>query len=239
MLTLLLIVVGTALVLAGFFVASTLFLQGYLYSEPTEGIAWRGPAAGAAVALFIGLWLLLARSAPDGRYRTLIEFSPRDSTQFQDLWVPGPDGSKVHYQAVESGARLEYRRNGRPGTENRWRSRPATIFVKEGGEFIEFKPDRDEKGNFKTAENQPLAYRDASGRVMTENFPGRLEPVRWGQFFVNVLLNLAFLGVLLVVIWLLLGYQFWHAFGMTWILWGVLILFVLPPLITYAESLGR
>lgn len=236
---LLLLILGTALVLAGLFVAGTLFLQGYLYSEPVQGIAWRGPAAGAAVAVFVGLWLLLAKAAPDGRYRTLLEFSPRDSTQFEELWVPSRDGGKDHYKLAPTGGRAEYRRNGRAGAENRWRDRPASIFVKEGDQTVEFVPDRDANGKFKTAENQPLAYRDARGRVMTEDYPGRLESYKWGQFFVNVLLNVAFLAVLFAALFFLLEFTFWHAFGLTWVMWGVVVLFVLPPMLTFAESLGK
>jgi len=238
---LLLLIVGTALVLAGLFVAGTLFLQGYLYSEPVHGIAWRGSAAGAAVAVFVGVWLLLAKSAPDGRYRTLLEFSPRDSTQFEVLSVPisERDDRRIVYKWVRVEGRFEYRRDGRPGPDTAWRARPIAIYAKEGDDEVKFVPDRDAKGNFKTEPNQPLLYRDARGRVMAEDYPGRLEMYRWGQFFVNVLLNVAFLAVLFAALFFLLEFQFWHAFGLTWVMWGVLVLFVLPPMLTFAESLGK
>lgn len=239
MVTLLLLIVGTMLVLAGVFTAGTLFLQAYVYSQPVEGVLWRGPIAGLAVGLLLGIWLFLARAAPDGRYQTLLQFSPRDSVKFEDIWLTERDGSKTHYKAVRTGNRVEFQREGRPGTSNRMPSRPGSFFVKENGEEVEFKADRDARGKLTAAENQPLAYRDAKGRVMTENYPGEISTFRWGQLFVNLLLNLLFFLSLVLSLWLLLEYQFWHAFGLSVVLWGLFILFVLPPLLSYAESLGR
>jgi hypothetical protein len=236
---LLLLILGTILVFTGLFTAGSLFLQAYIYSEPVQGIAWRGPAAGVAVGVILGVWLLLARAAPDGRYQTLLQFSPRSSIKFEDVWITGRDGSKEHYKAVRTGNRTEFQREGRPGTANKMRSRPGSYFVMENGEEVEFKADRDSKGNFTSAENQPLAYRDAKGRIMTENYPGEINTFNWGQLFVNFLLNVLFFAVLVLSLWLLLEFQFWHSLGMALILWGVSILFVLPPLLSYAESLGR
>ena len=68
LLLLALLAVGVAALLA----AGTAVIQGYLYSEPVEGIAWRSAAAGAAVCLFFALWCYLQASAP-GRYGTPTE----------------------------------------------------------------------------------------------------------------------------------------------------------------------
>src|SRR5947207_8587629 len=46
-------------VVSGFFAAWSLWFQGYLYSEPAPVLPWRAPAAGAAVAAFVALWVVL------------------------------------------------------------------------------------------------------------------------------------------------------------------------------------
>src|SRR5207248_9230520 len=48
-LTLILILLLTWAVLMAFLVGFTVWFQGYIYTEPTTGILWRGPAAGTAV----------------------------------------------------------------------------------------------------------------------------------------------------------------------------------------------
>ena len=53
--------------------AWTLFFQGYIYTEPVTGVAWRGPAAGSAVMAVLLLWVLLDYHSP-GAYRPLHEF---------------------------------------------------------------------------------------------------------------------------------------------------------------------
>jgi hypothetical protein len=234
---LLLLLLGTALVLGGLFIAGSLFLQPTLYNEPTQGIVWRGAAAGGAVTVVLALWCFLALKAPDGRYATLLQFNPKDSTTFDEIWVPGPDGKKTLYKRVPGKNGLEaFQRDGRS-----LRSRPMVIFVKdkETGQEAEFKPDLDAKGNFKPDEYQVLWYRDKRGRTMDENSPGSLNTFLWGVLFLNLFINLAFFLALFASLWLLLEFHFWHAFGLAVALWIVLILFAIPPLIGYAESLGR
>src|SRR5215469_15735149 len=55
--------------------AWTLFFQGYIYSEPVEAIYWRAPAAGAALTLFLLIWMVLDYRSietpqDEGRYRS-------------------------------------------------------------------------------------------------------------------------------------------------------------------------
>lgn len=239
MLILLLLVVGTILVLAGLLTGGSLFLQAYVYNQPVEGIFWRGPTAGAAVGLFIGLWLFLARGDTAGRYQTLFVVNPSDSVRYEELSVPTRDGTRQIYKAVRESNGIVYRLNGR-SSEKAW-SRAPSFFVKEkdSNEETEFKADRDEKGNFQIAENQWLAYRDARGRVISEKEMGVVTTFRLGQFIVALLLNFGLLVVMFAVLWLLLEYHVWHAFGLAIILWGLLQLFVMPPLLSYAESLIR
>jgi len=237
---LLLLIVGTALVLAALLTALAIFVQPYLYSEAVAGVAWRGPTAGAAIAVVVALWLVLARGAPDGRYQTLLEFAGRDkATTFEELVLTDPEGNKVVYlRKAGSTGKEAFTRNGRPGRENVWPSRPLVFWVKEGGQEIEFKAELDARGKFKPREDGVLYYRDAKNREMSEGYPGEISNFRWGALGVNLLLNLVFFVVMLLALWLLLEYQFWHAFGLAIVLWAVMILFVLPPMIDYAQKLG-
>src|SRR5262249_20632443 len=105
---------------------------------------------------------------------------------------------------------------------------------------VVFLPERDADGKFKTrkvdtiggAQEQPLEYKDAKGRVMVEGQLGRTGRFRFGWFMANVALNLLHLVVWVLVLWLLLEFHFWHAVGQAIVVWMVLMLFVLSHLIT-------
>jgi len=44
--------------------AGTVFIQGYIYSEPVEQVYWRAPAAALIVALFVAFWCSLDYKSP-------------------------------------------------------------------------------------------------------------------------------------------------------------------------------
>jgi hypothetical protein len=222
-------------VVAIFLAAWSLWFQGYIYSEPAQVLPWRAPAAGAAVAAFVALWVILvARS--HGKLATLWDFSASTTVEYKDVWATDADGKELaRYKEVNGVYWLDGRVNG-----PKLKDRPDGLKVKEPNkdDKVWFKPDRDAKGNFKVEQvngvggsaPQPLKYRDDKGHVMEEGSLGRVTTFRYGWLFANVLLNVLHLAVWWLCLWLLLQFQWAHALGQSIVLWLVTMLFVLPPL---------
>jgi hypothetical protein len=92
-LTLILLVILLWIVLTVLLSAWTLWFQGYIYTEPTPGILWRGPAAGSALMVVLLLWIFLDYRDPPGRFRPLFESSSREESKpFPELRVPTSRG---------------------------------------------------------------------------------------------------------------------------------------------------
>jgi len=222
----------------------TLLVQGYLYTETTTGVAWRGPAAGGAVVAIVVLWVMLDYHSP-GNYRTLFEFSSTEaSPPFRELRVPA--GGREEVYRLRPGTRNEYRLNGLP-RGNRLPTRPGKIIVYEDKEKSVFEPERDSEGHFKQRSTsswfggtqlEPLRYVDEKGRVMLETSLGQLTAFRGGRFAGNIFLNVLFAGVVFVAMWLLLRFQWPHALGQALVFCAVVLLFVIPPLLTRAEEVS-
>jgi hypothetical protein len=218
-------------VLTVFLGAWTLLLQAYFYTEPVKGLAWRAPAAGSAVFLTVILWVCLDFSAPE-RYSTLWEFSAEDEIVYPTLIVPQRDGKEDAYTRVRADRGYVYKRLDRPIP-----TRPdKVIAVSSSHVRREFVPDRDDKGHFKETEGQGLLYRDQSGQVMVEGQLGSVRTFYPGRLFANLFLNFFHLVMWFVALWLLLRFQWSHAFGMALVLWGVMLLFVMPQVLKLAED---
>jgi hypothetical protein len=56
-----------------------------------------------------------------------------------------------------------------------------------------------------------------------------------GSFVLHVLLLIAWF----LVLWLLLRFEWAHALGQALVLWGAMLLFVMPPLLNRAEEIAR
>lgn len=230
-LILLLVAVGVAVLLG----AGALMIQGYLYSEPADGLEWRAPAAGAVVGLFFALWCVLEARAP-GQYDTLFNFSPRDTKVFDQFWSERTNErgkQEVPYRRSrdERGRTVYVDPEGRP-----WRRSDnglmTAIIVEEDGQRRRFAAEMNPDGTFHTEPNQPLRYVevDGRGRVMTENVPGEVTTTRTGLLVGNLLLNLAHFLVWFACLWLLLRFQWSHAFGLAIALWLAFALVVWPVL---------
>jgi hypothetical protein len=232
------------LVLSLLLAAWTVWFSGYLYEEPTGQIEWRAPAAGAVVFLPLLFWVVLAYGSP-GTYRPLWEFSSRDiSDPFPEMWVPNEKGDPEMYRYIRG--RREYRRDGNEKLQP-LPSRPTslTIRAKEGPERV-FKPERDDKGKLLirksqslfSSQEEPLRYVDGNGAIMLEGSLGQVTTFKGGNFvfivFLNVLVFVAWFGAL----WPILRFQWAHALGQAGIFWLVMLLFVMPPLTTWTESVA-
>jgi hypothetical protein len=218
-------------VLSVFLAAGTLWLQAYIYTEPVQGLIWRAPAAGTVVFLSILLWVYLDYQAP-ARYSTLWQFSAEDEIIYPKLIVPRRDGKEDVYRRVRGDRGFSYH-----GADHPIPSRPDKIIaLQENGERRVFEPDRDEKGKFKVASGQSLLYKDSTGLVMEEGQLGSVRTFYPSRLILNLFLNFLLLVTWFVSLWLVLRFQLSRAFGMAVVLWGVMLLFIMPQVLKLAED---
>jgi hypothetical protein len=233
---LVLIVILVWVVLMVFLSAGTLWFQGYIYSEPAEGMYWRAPAAGTVLTLLVVLWCRLDYGSP-GQYPALFDFSPTEEKEFPELWAV-KDGKTTLYKLKKDAAgHSEYQdANGKPLPSHR-----DAILVKEDGQEVRFEAERNEKGQYKITPGQSLRYleKDGRGRVMTEDSMGRVGEFRWGLTVANFMLSLLHFLAWFGCLWLLLRFQWAHALGLAVIFWLVMTLVILPMLLTRVEEVSR
>lgn len=235
-----LLVVGLGLVVV--ITVGAIFIQGYFYTEPTEGLLWRGPVAAAVLTFFFALWCWLnafSREASplDIPFDTLFRFSPRVELVKQPvakLWSikkgnPEPVEYRMHKIPVAGQVRYEYREaavGGRP-----WNSANVeAVLIQVNGEKLRFEPRKAAEGGYREFVND-------QGWVMLEydtGISGLPTMSRLDRLGVNLLLNLSHLGLWFVLLWLLLHFQWSHALGLALILWAIVTLLVLPMLLTQA-----
>jgi hypothetical protein len=232
---LLVVFAGLSLLLA----AWTLFFQGYIYSEPVEAIYWRAPAAGAALTIYLLIWMVLdyrsiEKPSDEGRYRALQEFSSGETETYEKLAIIGQDRKTAQYTLSANKKYLN--KAGRSMPE-----RPLEIIAtdKDGKDHL-FKPPTDDKGNFKVEKGQSLRYYEEGNpdRYMEESSIGRVTVYHSGWLVVELLLNVVFLVVWFLCMWLLLRFQWPHALGLAFVAWLISI-FVLPMLLTQAEKVRK
>jgi hypothetical protein len=265
-LLLLTILVIVFIILAIVLAATTLGVQGYIYSEPVPGISWRAPAAGGAIALFLALWAFLDYGSikpeqTDVPYDTLFRFAPTETRELDKFWsiksssfeAPPEQDKKILYSRRVASAPEYVDPQGR-----RWERSDAggvmrAIVVEEpGGQEIRLEPDKTvEKKNPSDPDGPKIKYFDSERNK--EAFPGYkqvngrrkmlqigvLSVFRWGLFLANLLLNAIFFGVCFVCVWLILRFQWTHALMLGGLLWLVLSLVVMPILLAKTQELAR
>jgi hypothetical protein len=218
--------------------AWTLFFQAYIYSEPVEAIYWRAPAAAATLTFFLVIWVIfdyrtIKTPTDEGRYRTLFDFSSRETERFDKITILTQDRKKVPYtrqgnQYVSKG--------GRPLPE-----RPLEIIAtdKNGEEHL-FKPKTDAKGTFQTEDGLVRYYEEGNPkRYMDEGAGiGQITIFHFGWLLMTLILNFGFLMVWFVSMWLLLRFQWSHALGLAFVAW-LISLFILPMLLTQSEKVRK
>ena len=239
MFSLVLIVLVVFAVLSLLLAAWTLFFQGYIYSEPVEAIYWRAPAAGAALTLFLCLWIALdygtvEKPSDEGRYRPLHEFSAHETERYDKLTILTQDRRKELY--TRRGDNKYVNKNNRNPPD-----RPLEIVAADAdGQEHVFKPNTDDKGNFKPEDNGRLRYYEVDNRerYMEEGYWGQISIFHFGWLMMGLSLNFGFLLVWFLVLWLLLRFQWSHALGLAFVAW-LISLFVLPMLLTQAEKVRK
>jgi hypothetical protein len=240
---LILLVLGVGLIVLLW--VGTAVLQSYLYTESPPDLYWRAPVAGLALALFVAFWWLLATRNP-GKIGALHQFgAATQDERFTDLiWVkkdPADDQHLVDVKAYRYDAPIKKyldKTTGKPWTRSSADGMVEWLRAerKEGDETVSvlFRADLKSDGTFK----DPTTYveQGGKGRVMTDADLGNVSSSKFGQVFVNLLLNGAFLAAWFLCLWLLLRFQWLHALGIGFALWLALELTIVPLLLSKVSS---
>ncbi len=228
--------------------AGALFIQGYTNESPPSirDLAWRAPAAGSAIALFLILWCLLAKGSPEF-FTSFTEFSATEERPpYPQLQVAAWNPIKKEYEKNKALWRTYHKRRSATGrieyrdsAGRRLPSRPDSIIVKDGEKELHFKPERDEDGNFQPRRGLSLRYIDeSSGLYMEEGFLGRISVFRMSRWILYLFVNLIHGVIWFLALWLLLLFTRAQAFGLALIGWIITTLLVIPPLTAQALSTG-
>jgi hypothetical protein len=246
-LTLLLILLVVGVTVTVLLWVGTLFLQGYYYTEPTKGILWQAPAAGAALTIFLVMWcFLVANSATattqDIPYDTLFRFSPQVE-MFRDpvreLWAvhKGKGTKEVLYKIYRTPPnQYGYKKAGSLSDS------PLTNL--ETVEAILIKGDQGDKIRFTQATVSEGSYdhlvSDDGWQMKWYHGPTGLPfKFRWGRFLLTFFLNSFHLVLWFACLWLLLRFQWGHALGLAIVLWLVMTLTFMPMLLTQAAQVAQ
>ena len=233
MLTMFVILLVVWFSLAVLLTAGTLFIQGYLYSEPVGDIFWRGPAAAAVLTAFFGFWCYLnyRAAAPNAKelpYETLFTSAATEDPSpetLRELWVERA-GAKTHYSrhALEGVVtRYEYR-DANNKRFNHDKSVEAVI-IKEGD------PKEAHETRF-VAQHDAGKYTEEGGtRYMSMDNFGRVYTPRPGRSRVMLLINVVHFAVWFLVVWLVLRFQWPHALGLAALFWLAMTMLIVPQIL--------
>jgi hypothetical protein len=222
--------------------AWTLFFQGYMYSEPVTQLYWRAPVAGVVLTLFIAFWCFLDYKNPGG-YSAFPDFVvPREEEQFDKFWAVKKKQEYRYNLTRDAKNRIEYDNDlGKPWSRSDTEGVTEAIIVQDkDGNKLRFEAELTPDGKFKAKTGEPVRYveADGRGRVMTDQYIGKVSTVRKGLLVVNILLNILHLVVWFICLWLILRFQWSHAFGFALVLWLVMS-FIIVPVFGRTEKVSK
>jgi hypothetical protein len=248
MLPLILTLLAVAVGLVALFWTGTLLAQGYFYDSPTDGMAWRAPAAAGVLALFLAIWSFIDYRLPRTT-DTIFTFSTehvesvdrfvsvRKSELGEEQEIPftrRPLGSNRDEFIDEKGERWARSRSG---------MMVAIIVEEKKGDEVKRTRFNAEMKDGKFAPQrtrgveQTLRYIEERGsRFMYESQPGKIFSYHKSQFLGNVVLNLIHFVLWFLVLWLLMRFAWPHALGFAFICWLAFTLVLVPFILSKSRD---
>jgi hypothetical protein len=245
----------TAAALIAFLWAGTYFFQGYIYTEPSQGLYWQAPAAGALMAVGFTIWCFTVAFS-SGASKTNIPINVlhkfNAKVDLFDSLKPAPklwaiksdprktsdakDGEKVEYKLVRDN-QTKFHYVDTNAVPRPWNQQDviAVEIPSSDGAIMRLDLVPTEKG-------QNRRFRSSDGWEMVETTDGPTgNPERFvlGRLVVNVLFNLAHLAGWFLALCLILRYQWAHALGLAVVFWLVFTLVLLPMGLGYAGDVAE
>ena len=231
--------------------AGTFFFQGYIYTEPSAGIAWQAPAAAAMLGLGYTIWCLSiafsAKATPQNiPYDSIFRFTPKE--EMQELQgSPAPKiwaikrSRKKGEETKESEAVLYVRKSGvKPRFHYEDTSIKPRPWQPEGVIAIEMEKPDGAKMRFEripTAEGGYPEFVSSEGWIMREYEDGPTGlPIkfRFGRMLINLFFNIGHFVAWFLALWVVLRFQWTHALGLAMVMWLAFTLVLLPMILGYS-----
>jgi hypothetical protein len=246
----------------------TIFIQGYVFTEPSAGIAWRAPVLAALLTVGYAIWCLLVAFSSEASssnipINTIFRFTPKEDMLRRPaakLWAIKAERNKT--AADKAGETVLYQSQHVRGKLNQekfqyidadaklpWSSSNDVIAIEiqPEGEPAKMRFDvlKLQSGRFDLVDTNRGQYRQfvsSDGWVITEYEEGPSGlPVRfrWSRFLLNVFFNAAHFGAWFLGLWFVLRYQWLHALGLAAVMWLVMTLVILPMMLGYAGQVSE
>lgn len=250
MLTLIMILIVVTIGITTVLWAGTYYFQGYIYTEPSPGIAWQAPLGGVVMSFGFSIWCLSVAfsaraSTTNLPINTIHRFSPIEEMvdrPIQRIWAIKKKGAG---QSAD-GERLAYetQRNSRGGffyedkiTKRPWQPQDiiAIEIEKADGTKMRFDLVPAALGSYRS-----FASKDGWSMIeFTEGPTGIPRKFNFALLIWNIVFNVFHLLGWFVVLFLLLRYQLMHALGLAIVLWAIMTLTMLPMLLGYAGQVAE
>jgi hypothetical protein len=237
-----LIVLVVTVSLIVFLWIAALFVQSYIYTEASPGLAWQAPATGVILGAFFAAWCWFVVASPDARptdipYDTLFRFSPRvDMTKepVRELWAIKKNDEKVRYVRFRHGQnRFEYK----DGADRAWNGTGVkAIELEHDGEKYRFEPVTVATGAYPEFASDKG---DWTMKVFDSGPTGAPTTFRTSRFLANLALNLLHFVLWFACLWLVLRFQWAHALGFAFCAWLLITLAMLPMILGHAAEVAQ
>jgi hypothetical protein len=223
----------------------SLFFQGYIYTEPSRGLHWQAPAAGAILGLFFAWWCFAVAHSPNARpedipYDTIFRFSPRVEMvkkPVRELWAVKKNDQKVLYKVflvpqAGSPPAVIYR----DSAERPWNSNGVkAIELEHDGKKYRFEEIKVTSGAY-----PQFTSEDGWSMKVYESGPtGVPERFQTSRFLANFFFNGMHAVLWFLCLWLLVRFQWPHALGIGLGMWLLFTLALLPMMLGYAAQIAQ
>jgi hypothetical protein len=227
-------------VLAIVFFVGSVFVQSYIFTQPTEGMAWRAPTAAAIMTLFFTIWCWLVVANPDAKpgaipLTTILNFSFRSNmfaAPVPDLWAYRAEGTPPIRYVLRHYVDL-----GQDKTSYQNAADPTKPFTPVGVQAVEIKTATGDKLKFtKKTEDDRSWFISDDGWMLEDHsdISGNPSRANWGLLLANLLLNFVHLALWFVCLWVILRFSLGSSVLFAAILWGLMTVAILPMLLDQA-----
>jgi len=240
--------IGLFFALTVMFWGLSLFLQGYLYSEPADKLPLRAIVAGLFVALFMTGWTYAnTRASHKDKYGTLFEFAPgevRPISEFEGV-------RRYNIKELDGKWREEMVKFTRPPGGNTFyeTNAPEKQFELSKSTYVYIAlivPDGDAKVRLETPVSEKFVYEDPERfyrepdgkRYLEGTDPQRMVIPSAGAYATALALNAGLFLVWLAAFWLVVRFSIGHSLGLTAVFGGI-VLFVVMPLLFNSNAVGK
>ena len=244
-----------AVCLIAFLWVGTFLFQGYIYTEPSQGLYWQAPAAGLVMTCGFAIWCFTIAFTARANVtnipiNTLFRFTPNEDmfppeSPASKIWAiksdrkktgDDKDGEKVAY-VLKRDSQIRFHYVDTSLVPRPWN--PQDVIA------IEIEKDANTKIRFDlvtpTGKGENRQFRSSDGWVLKEDQTGPTgnpERFRLDRLLYNVFFNFAHLAGWFLVLCLLLRFQWTHALGLAVVLWLIFTLAILPMMLASAADVA-